>query len=172
MEPFIGQIQAFGFDFAPRGWAKCDGQLLEISKYTSLFALIGTYYGGDGRIHFALPDLRGRVSIHQGQVSGSNYHIGDKAGTETVILKEAEVPKHTHTVRCTQTLGNSPVAVGALPATELAEGHDVWSTAPADANMNPAMLTEIGGGQAHNNMQPSLVLNWCIALEGTFPSRD
>jgi len=174
MDPFIGQIQAFGFGFAPRGWALCDGQLLAINENTALFSLIGTNYGGDGRTTFALPDLRGRVALHQGQGPGlGRYAIGQQGGSETVTLTEAEMPAHNHPVTCVTSNGNVPSPAGALPAAEGAPNADIWSNENSNlSKMAPEMLTAVGGGSAHDNMQPYLTQSWCIALQGTYPSRS
>lgn len=169
MEPFIGELRCFGFTFAPRGWALCQGQLLAIASNTALFSLLGTTYGGNGQTTFALPDLRGRASLSFGQGQGlTNRTQGELAGEEQVTLTSQQIPAHNHTV------GASSAATGKNPANSFpaftAQGSSYGTT--ADLTMNPAMVGGGGGGQPHDNMAPYLVLNWCIALEGIYPSRD
>ena len=180
MNPFIGQITLFPFNFAPKGWAMCEGQLLPISQYTALFSLLGTYYGGNGVSNFALPDLRGRAPIGQGQVPGlSPYVIGETQGVETVSLSAAQSPAHAHVFPAFASPATTNAPGGALPA----EGHGtgrggaaVNTYAPLQSGkattLAPGQVSVAGGGQAHNNLQPYLTLNWCIALQGVFPSRS
>lgn len=166
-EPFIGQLMLVGFNFAPRGWAFCDGSLLSIAQNTALFSLLGTTYGGNGQTTFGLPDLRGRAAIGFGQGPGlSNYSQGQTAGTETVTLIPTQMPQHTHGANCFvgDPGGNSPSNAF------LANG-DIYN-ATANGVMNPGMITPAGGSQPHDNLPPYLVLNWIIALEGIFPSRS
>lgn len=166
-EPLIGQIQAFGFNFAPRGWARCEGQIISISQNTALFALLGTIYGGDGETTFALPDLRGRASLHFGQGQGlTNRAIGERGGVEGVALSVSQIPSHTHTALGSNDEAGSVNPDGNVPATTPGS---IYSSG-IDATMNGDMVGLTGGSQAHNNMQPYLVINWCIALVGTFPS--
>ena len=170
-EPYIGQIMPFAGTFAPSGWALCDGSLLPISQYSALFSLVGTYYGGDGQTTFALPDLRSRVPIHQGQGPGlSSCVIGENGGGETVTLLTTQLPVHTHPA-----MGNSAAGTSADPT------GGVWASGPtstyiagasADTNMNPTSISGSGGGQPHDNMLPFLTLNFCIALEGIYPSQS
>lgn len=172
-EPFIGEIATFGFNFAPRGWAKCDGQLLQISSNTALFSLLGTTYGGDGRTTFGLPDLRGRAALHQGAGPGlTNHPMGQKAGAETVALNASTMPVHTHAA----TLRGSIVApIGtATPTGMVLAAGNKYLPGNSDTDMGGTSITnaDTGGGQAHANMQPYLVVNYCIALEGVFPSRN
>ncbi len=168
-DPFLGQIQAFGFNFAPRGWALCDGQLLPIAQNTALFSLLGTIYGGDGRRTFALPDLRGRVSLHQGRGPGlSDRRIGAKGGQEMVTLTTQEMPSHKHSASGSNEEADSVSPAGRVPAT----GASAIYQTPPDAPMNANMIGLTGGGQGHNNMQPFLVINWCIALVGAYPPRS
>jgi microcystin-dependent protein len=186
-EPFVGQIQPFGFNFAPRGWAKCDGQLLPISSNSALFSLLGTTYGGDGRTTFGLPDLRGRVPMHAGSGPGlSTRQIGQKSGAENVTLTESQMPAHNHggtvevtgTVQCNPGDGNADSPAGNTIA-KVARTNQFISAGPsspmhdntvtASGNFN---TSNAGGSQPHNNMQPFLVVNYCIALVGIFPSRD
>ena len=171
-DPFIGQIQPYGFNFAPRGWAKCDGQLLAISSNTALFSLLGTTYGGDGRTTFALPDLRGRTSLHQGQGPGlTNRAIGQKGGRETETLTVQQLAAHNHAATLHAA---GPKADLEMPAGNVLAGGEIYHTPPAGEAMAAASITvaNVGDGQAHNNMQPHLVINWCIALVGVFPSRN
>lgn len=184
-EPFIGQIQMFGFNFNPRGWAQCDGQLLPIAQNSALFSLLGTIYGGDGRTTFALPDLRGRVAIHQGSGPGlTNRTIGSRSGSERVTLNETQIPSHDHVASATSTAnavtpaGNANVAEGNVWANDAGVSSATYSSATANATMGDgAISTEVnvqnaGGGQSHENMQPFLTINFCIALVGLFPSRN
>jgi len=168
-EPFIGEIRMFGFNFAPNGWAMCNGQLLAISQNTALFSLLGTYYGGNGTSNFALPDFRGRVPLHQGQGSGlSSYVIGEVAGTETVTLSTAQLPSHTHGVQAgTDATTKDPT--GSFPG--FASGGAAY-TGTGGAAMAPAMVGSTGSGQPVPNIQPLLVVTFCIALFGIFPSRN
>ncbi len=171
MEPFLGQIQPFGFNFAPRGWAFCNGQLLPISQYTALFSLLGTTYGGDGRTTFGLPDLRGRVSFGFGQGPGlSNHTIGSKGGSETVTLTLPQIPSHNHSANVVAEGPNAPKPEGNLLA---APDPAIYSSAAnPDAVLKSSTIGQSGGNQSHNNMQPYLTINWCIALQGVFPSRS
>lgn len=180
MEPFIGQVCLFGFNFAPRGWALCDGQLMSIAQNQALFSLIGTTYGGDGRTTFGLPDLRGRVAIHQGQGPGLSPHtIGEMAGTENVTLLQTQMPMHNHLLMAsstTATTNNPNGGVMAVANSAISSGEDVttqtYASAPNGAAMNPQSISAAGGNQPHTNMQPYLTMNYCIALAGIFPSRN
>jgi microcystin-dependent protein len=165
-EPFLGEIKIVGFNFAPRGYAFCDGQLLPISQNQALFSILGTTYGGDGRVTFALPDLRGRTPIH----TGTQNRLGTKAGTETHQLSIAEVPAHTHQLRASKSDGNSGSPSQNVWAANSGGTH--FGTANPDSNLSSAALARSGGGQAHNNMQPYLVVAFVIALQGLFPSRN
>ncbi len=167
-EPFIGEIRNFGFNFAPRGWALCQGQLLPINQNTALFSLLGTMYGGDGRITFALPDLRGRTPIGFGQGPGlSDRTQGEAAGEEAVTLTESDLAAHTHPVTAAS-VATTKNPAGAVPGFT-PRGHSYGTT--ADAVMSPTMVGQSGDGTPHDNMPPYLVTNWCIATEGIFPSR-
>lgn len=170
-EPFLGQIEYYGFNFAPRGWAKCDGQLLPINQNQSLYSLLGTTFGGDGRTSFALPDMRGRMPIHDGGSAGTNLTrrvLGTKGGQETVVLAGNNIPSHTHTLRGTTNAGNQ-----VLP-----ESNALADDNPDQTYRNEAPNTTMHAGsigavsQAHENMPPFLVVNCNIALRGLFPSRN
>ncbi len=168
-EQFIGEIRQFGFNFAPNGWAMCNGQLLPISQNTALFTLLGTTYGGDGISNFALPNLQGRVAIHQGDGSGlSPYVIGQSGGTENNTLNENQMPAHGHEVLGHAAAATSPKPAGHVPATTTT---DSYATVPTTA-MNAGMIGATGGGQPFSITQPYLTLNFCIALVGIFPSRS
>lgn len=168
MEPFLGQIQAFGFNFAPRGWAKCDGQLLPIAQNSALFSLLGTIYGGDGRTTFGLPDLRGRVSLHMGQGPGlSSRQIGEKGGSESNTLNVSQMPSHNHSANAVAEAADNSKPEG----NSLASSPSYKDQAP-DAVLRSTTVGNTGGGQAVNNMEPFLVINWCIALQGIYPSRS
>lgn len=172
MEPFIGQVCSFGFNFAPRGWAQCNGQLLAISQYSALFSLLGTSYGGDGRTTFGLPDLRGRVAINQGQGPGlSDYKIGQMAGKEGVTLTQNEMPSHSHPG---QLHASSTGANQEEPQNHLLGESAIYTDGAANQVMNSGAVTIglTGGNQPHDNLQPYLTINYCIALEGVFPQRS
>jgi microcystin-dependent protein len=164
-EPFLAEIRIFGFNFAPRGWAMCDGQILPINQYQSLYSLLGTTYGGDGRTTFGLPDLRSRVPLHE----GSGYDLGAKSGAENVALSAAQIPGHTHQLNATR---NPPDAISPNGKVFAATGDDRYAPATELVNTGSSAVADNAGGQAHDNMQPSLVLNFCIALQGLFPSRN
>ncbi len=166
-EPFIAEIRIFAGNFAPRGWAFCDGQLLPISQNTALFSIIGTTYGGDGRSTTALPDLQSRAAMHPGRGPGlTSRRLGQKGGTETVTLSEAQMPNHSHTVQAQ-----------ARPATENDAAKNYWAPQSnfyansGDVTMASNGVENTGGSQLHNNRQPFLVLNFIIALVGLYPSR-
>lgn len=168
-EPFVAEIRIVGFNFAPVGWAFCDGQILPISQNTALFSLVGTYYGGDGRTNFALPNLQASAPMHQGQGPGlANQPLGISSGTPSVTLITSEMPLHTHTVRAAGTSGAQRSPENNLPST----GRQIYSTPQNLAPMAPNATQVIGGSQPHNNMQPYLTLNFIIALQGIFPSRS
>ena len=170
-EPFVGEIRMFGFGFAPQGWAQCNGQLLPINQNQALFSLLGTTYGGDGRITFALPDLRSRVPVCQGQGPGlSSYPEGQAGGAETVTLAAAQMPAHAHPVKASSGAASSGQAEGRA----LARSASHIYTAKPDTStvMNADMLGDTGGSQPHGNIQPYLAVNFCIALAGIFPPRN
>jgi len=170
-EPLLGSIMLFAGTFAPRGWAFCNGQLLPISQNSALFSIIGTLYGGDGRTTFALPDLRGRAPVGAGQGPGlSNYPIGQKTGSEQTVLTTANLPSHTHTLRASSSPGTSNAPGGNVPAVN--RDGILHYGASADADMNSAGVSNTGGNQPINNVQPVLGMHYCIALQGIFPSRS
>lgn len=169
--PYMGEIALFAFNFAPKGWAQCNGQLLPITSNQTLFQLIGTTYGGNGVNNFALPDLRGRVVVSSGQGAGlSNYTIGQLNGTENVTLITSQIPQHSHTLAASSAAGNSASPSGNYPAVN-SEGVLQYSSAAPDTSMNAGIIGLTGGNQPHNNLQPYLVMNYCIALVGTFPTQ-
>lgn len=161
-----------GFNFAPRGWALCNGQLLSIAQNTALFALLGVTYGGNGQTTFGLPDLRGRVPIHAGQGPGlSPYAQGQSTGSETVTLLANQIPSHNHGVNCSTDGGNQASPAGGFPAVE-STGTSMNYATSSNGAMNPAVTGNTGGNQPHSNIQPSLCVNFVIALQGIFPSRN
>jgi microcystin-dependent protein len=163
-EPFLAEVRIVGFNFAPRGWAFCDGQILPINQNQSLYSLLGTTYGGDGRTSFALPDLRGRTPIHVGEGHG----LGQKSGEETHTLSANEMPQHGHTAMAS---GND--AGGRDPAgMVLGRALNLYAGPANLTGIRAGTIASTGGSQAHENEQPSLVLNFCIALQGLFPSRN
>jgi microcystin-dependent protein len=165
-EPFLAEIRIVGFNFAPRNWALCDGQILPINQNQSLYSLLGTTYGGDGRTSFALPDLRGRVPIHRGSSNGTSHNLGNKSGEETHTLSAAEMSQHTHTIQASADASTSQDPTNAV----LAQSGQIYSDSSNLVDMVSGTMTNSGGGQAHENMQPWLALNFCIALQGLFPS--
>jgi microcystin-dependent protein len=170
-EPFIGEVAIFGFNFAPQNWAQCNGQLLSIAQNTALFSLLGTTYGGDGRVTFALPDLRGRLPMHTGQGAGlTNREQGEAAGSEAVTLQLSQMPTHSHLLRVATANGSSASPAGASPARS-SQSDKVYGAASGSA-MASETLTTSGGSQPHSNMPPYLVLNFCISLVGIYPTRD
>ncbi len=172
MEPTLAQIVMFGGNFAPRGWALCDGQLLPISQNQALFSLLGTMYGGDGRITFALPDLRGRGPIGPGQGPGlPNHYVGGRAGWQTNTLSTSQLPSHTHTG---QLSGTTAAADASDPSGRVPAQTDVraYSSSGPPTNMNGPVLGSTGGNQSVNNMQPWLAVNYIIAIQGIFPVRS
>jgi len=170
-EPFLGEIRIVGFNFAPRGWAFCDGQILSISQNQALFSLLGTTYGGDGRTTFALPDLRGRTPVHSGTGAGlSSRPLGSRGGEENHLLSTSEMPLHTHSVNASAADANTPEPANNLLA--VSRQADLYSLLDNLQGMSANSVTNNGGGQAHNNMQPFLALYFCIALQGLFPSRN
>jgi microcystin-dependent protein len=172
-DPFVAEIRIFPFNFAPRGWAWCDGQLLPLSQNTALFSLLGTTYGGNGKSTFALPDMQGSAPMHPGQGPGLSLHdLGERGGSETVTLLVSEIPNHTHTLRASVEDGTQgTLATGVTLSTSVGGALYHSSTGTNLASMSPQALTISGGGLPHNNMQPYLTLYFCIALQGVFPAR-
>ena len=172
MEPFVGQIILVGFNFPPRGYATCDGQLLSIAQNTALFSLLGTQYGGNGQTTFALPDLRGRTPIHKGQGPGlSNRSIGETSGTEATTLTMSNLPAHTHSLNAVSEVGTVGAPVGAFLAATGSFDPEYRPSGTA-VQMSPQSVGIVGGNQPVDNMQPYLVLTYAIALQGIFPSRN
>ncbi len=171
-DPFVAEIRMFPFNFPPRGWAWCNGQLMPLSQNTALFSLLGTYYGGDGKSNFALPDMQGNAPMHPGQGPGLSLHdLGETGGSETVTLLPTEIPSHTHQMRAHDIdLGelNAPSA-----SRSLAKSANATAYGPAAnlVSMSPSALPPTGGGLPHNNMQPYLTLYFNIALQGVYPPR-
>jgi microcystin-dependent protein len=173
MEPYIGEIRLFAGNFAPNGWAFCNGQLLPISRYTAVFSLLGTNYGGDGRTTFALPNLQGRTPIHQGTGPGlTPRSLGEMGGSETVSLNSQQLPPHTHAAR------GSTVPTGPAPAGTIWSGlggrdaPKYYGSGTPNTPMATTLIAPSGGGGAHNNLSPYVTLNYIIALEGIFPPRS
>ena len=171
-DPFVAEIRIFPFDYAPQGWARCDGQVLPISQNTALFSLLGTTYGGNGISTFALPDLQGSAPMHPGQGPGlSDHYLGEQGGAETVTLLAPQMPAHNHALRAdTVDLADTNVPGPAASFAQSAGG-TLYQSA-ADTQLSGEALTTTGGGQPHNNMQPYLTLSFCIALQGIFPPRS
>jgi len=169
-DPFVAEIRIFPFNFAPRGWAWCDGQLLPLSQNTALFSLLGTTYGGNGKSNFALPDLQGRAPMHPGQGPGLSLHdLGETGGSDTVSLLESEIPSHSHALTASQADGveRNP------PGQQFAKGIAIsmYQVPGALTQLSPNALAPAGGDQPHNNLQPYLTLYFNIALQGVFPPR-
>ena len=169
--PFQAEIRPFGFNFAPRGWAQCDGQILPITQYQSLYSLLGTTYGGDGRTTFALPDLRGRSPLHV----GTGFNLGLRSGSETVTLATGQMPSHSHGVaNATLRAAAAEADINNPAGSSLAQAN-IYSTDPPSVDMSDDAVgdtSHAGLGEAHNNMPPFQTLNFCIALQGIFPSRN
>jgi microcystin-dependent protein len=166
-EPFLAEIRIVGFNFAPRGWAFCDGQIIPINQNQSLYALLGTTYGGDGRTSFALPDLRSRTPLNV----GSGYRQGQKGGAENVKLSAAQMSAHTHVAKATNVLASQPSPDATLLAAQSSDLYRAPEVATETA-LRSGTITNSGNGQSHNNMQPYTTVNYCIALQGQFPSRN
>ncbi len=164
-EPFLSEIRIASFNFAPKGWALCDGQLMPINQNQALFSLLGTTYGGDGRVNFALPDLQGRVPIHV----GGGLILGERAGEETHTLIQSEVPTHVHLWEATSASGDTPVPAGTAI---LGAFNNAYNAGASLVSAAPGTLSNAGGSQPHQNMQPYLVLTFIIALQGIFPSQN
>jgi microcystin-dependent protein len=164
-EPFLSEIRIMSFVFAPKGWAQCNGQLLPINQNQALFSLLGTTFGGDGRVNFALPNLQGRVPIHVGQ----SHTLGERGGEQAHTLSTAELPTHTHIAQASSAAGNAFVPTSNLLAK--VQGVDIYQQPTNLVSMSPSTIANVGGSQAHLNMQPFLTLNFSIALQGIFPSQ-
>jgi microcystin-dependent protein len=178
-QPFIGEIRAFGFQFAPTDWAFCNGQLLAIAQFDALFAVIGTTYGGDGQATFALPNLQGQIPMHWGNGAGGfNTTIGQAQGTTNVTLTTAQTPSHSHTITVMAVPSGGVVERTAIPTTvsyiadSNPDGVYNETTPTFDAPFAPNALSPVGGSQPHDNMQPYLAINFCMCLNGIFPSRN
>jgi microcystin-dependent protein len=161
-DPFLAEIKIISWNFAPKGWAFCNGQLLPINQNQALFSLLGTTYGGNGQTNFALPNLQGRMPIHR----GDGFTLGESAGESAHTLTVQELPAHNHTLQGVPTNGDTPI-----PAA-LANANNLYSSAAPNATLNPGSMANTGGSQAHDNMPPYLVLNFVIALQGIFPSQN
>lgn len=171
MDPFVAEIRIYPFNFAPKGWAFCDGQLLPLSQNTALFSLLGTIYGGDGKSNFALPNMQGNAPMHPGQGPGLSLHdLGETGGTETVTLLESEMPAHIHTLRAMTDIADQPIPT-ALRSIARSNGGNAYNPTFAQSVMAFQALAPAGGSLPHNNMQPYLTLNFCIALQGVYPPR-
>jgi microcystin-dependent protein len=172
-DPFVAEIRIFPFNFAPRGWAWCDGQLLPLSQNTALFSLLGTTYGGNGKSNFALPDLQGRAPMHPGQGPGLSLHdLGESGGSETVTLLQSEIPAHTHALLAAIDPGDLDVPGPARSLAVSVGGYAYQSnTGAALTTLSPSALAPRGGDAPHNNMMPYLTFYFCIALQGVFPPR-
>jgi microcystin-dependent protein len=165
-EPFLSEIRIFSFNFAPKGWALSNGQLLPINQNQALFSLLGTTYGGDGRVNFALPNLRGRTPIHFGDA----FTLGEAAGSTAVTVNISQLPEHTHVLNATSATATQPIPTNTLMMATASA--DLYGAAQSLVAMNAGVVGNVGGGQPHTNMQPYLVLNFCIALQGIFPSQN
>ena len=175
LNSMIGSVVMFGGNFAPRGYALCQGQLLSISQNTALFSILGTTYGGDGRTTFALPDLRGREPVGAGNGNGlSAITLGERAGSQSVTLTSSNLPQHTHLVNCDDRGESSPSPSGLIPgvAGEATAPIPIYSGAAPNAQMNPAMCGSAGGNQSFNHLAPFLGINFLICTQGVFPSRN
>jgi microcystin-dependent protein len=172
-DPFVAEIRIFPFNFAPKGWAWCDGQLLPISQNTALFSLLGPTYGGNGKSNFALPDLQGRAPMHPGQGPGLSLHdLGETGGSETVTLLESEIPAHSHALMAQGAPGDSATPQGNAYARVIGATPYLPPAGAPLTSMAPEALAPAGGDQPHNNMQPYLTFYFCIALQGVFPPRS
>lgn len=160
-EPFLSEIRIFSFNFPPKGWAFCNGQLLPINQNQALFSLLGTTFGGDGRVNFALPNFQGRTPIHV----GNGHTLGERAGASSVTITQQQMPMHTHLVQANGNNGTS-----ASPAGNVLAAAAIYHQPSDPVALDPSSTTSVGGSQPHNNMMPYLVLNFCIALQGIFPS--
>jgi microcystin-dependent protein len=171
-DPFVAEIRIFPFNFAPKGWAFCAGQLMPISQNTALFSLLGTTYGGDGKSTFALPNMEGNAPMHPGQGPGLSLHdLGETGGSATVTLLQSETPAHSHAMRADTQDNADTNAVSPAASFAKSTGGTLYQDASNNNQLNPQALGPAGGSLPHNNMQPYLTLNFCIALQGIFPAR-
>lgn len=171
-DPFVAEIRIFPFNFAPKGWAWCDGQLMPLSQNTALFSLLGTTYGGDGKSNFALPDLQGRAAMHPGQGPGLSLHdLGETGGSETVTLLESEIPFHTHTVNSVAAVFSANSNIPDQNSFGKSSQGNAYHTAGNLVQLSEEALAVAGGDQPHNNLMPYLTFYFCIALQGVFPPR-
>jgi len=168
--PFLAEIRAFPFNFPPKGWAFCDGQLLPISQNTALFSLLGTTYGGDGKSNFALPNMQGNITMHPGQGPGLSLHdLGETGGSDTVTVLESEIPSHSHSLKGDNLNGPDSAGPGGAAVSSPAS---IYSNATTPiANFSDNAIAPAGGDQPHNNLMPYLTLNFCIAMQGVYPPR-
>ena len=169
-EPYLGEIKLFPFPFAPKGWALCQGQILPIAQNQALFSLLGVTYGGNGTTNFALPDLRGRVPMHSG--NGQAVPLGQKAGEENVTLTQANLPMHTHMISATNSAGTTQSFNGSSVASSNVSTINIYGPAQDPQSLSNTSIANTGGSQPHANNQPSLVMNFCIATTGLYPSRN
>jgi microcystin-dependent protein len=170
-DPFVAEIRIFPFNFAPKGWAWCDGQLLPLSQNTALFSLLGTTYGGDGKSTFALPDMQGNAPMHPGQGPGLSLHdLGEIGGSETVTLLQSEIPAHTHGLRASLDQGDLAIPAATRSLASSSQGV-IYNGSNPNSMMSPQGLSPAGGDQPHNNMMPYLTFYFNIALQGVFPPR-
>ncbi len=171
MDPFVAEIRIFPFNFAPKGWAFCDGQILPLSQNTALFSLLGTTYGGDGKSNFALPNMQGNAPMHPGQGPGLSLHdLGEIGGSDTVTLLESEIPSHSHAWNAANSDGTDQSPVNELTAGGIG-GISTYAAPASLTALSGNALAPAGGDQPHNNLQPYLTLNFCIALQGVYPPR-
>ena len=171
MDPFVAEIRIFPFNFPPKGWAFCDGQILPLSQNTALFSLLGTTYGGDGKSNFGLPNMQGNAPMHPGQGPGLSPHdLGETGGSETVTLLQSEIPSHSHNMMASNADSTSQSPAGQLLAGGIG-GIAFYGPPPPLVQLSQNALTPAGGSQPHNNLQPYLTLNFCIALQGVYPPR-
>jgi microcystin-dependent protein len=172
-QPFLGQVQPYGFGFSPRSWALCNGQLLSIAQNTALFSLIGTYYGGNGQTTFALPNLQSRTPMHQGTYVGNNYVIGEEAGEETITLNLAELPAHNHGFLGLASAADSKKPNAGYEFASSSSGTNAYYAPDASPQpINSGTVLPYGNNQAHTNLQPYVAINWCICMAGIYPSRN
>ncbi|QPF84679.1 phage tail protein [Bradyrhizobium genosp. L] len=172
MDPFVAEIRIFPFNFSPKGWAFCDGQILPLSQNTALFSLLGTTYGGDGKTNFALPNMQGNAPMHPGQGPGLSLHdLGETGGSDTVNLLESEIPSHSHAVQSVPGNLQATLDVPTNNSFARAAQGNAYIGPPTQVPLAPQTIAPAGGGQPHNNLMPYLTLNFCIALQGVYPPR-